>query len=395
MNIVLFDDIYRQNMLPLTYTRPQADIRIGILTVREKWEKYLHANISTYTRAYLSQKFPMITGNHNLFIAASYCPNEELVNTLLNLQPEQSLMHDNEVIAHCTETVPRHFETYIGEEVLEYEGECTTVRHCWDIYAFNEKEIQADFELLTKGRVSQPISPTNAVLEPQNVFIEEGVEMECAIINAKNAKVYIGENAIVMEGTTVRGSMALCEGAQLKMGTKIYGATTIGPYSKVGGEIANTVIFGYSNKAHDGFLGNSVLGEWCNLGANTNTSNLKNNYEFVRLWNYAKKSFEKTNQQFCGLIMGDHSKSGISVMFNTGTVVGVSANVFGAGYQRNFFPSFHWGGGVVPMQDYKLDAAIEVAKRVYERRNKKFTDFDSQILYSVHNLTEEFRKMDI
>ncbi|MDR2470341.1 MAG: glucose-1-phosphate thymidylyltransferase [Tannerella sp.] len=394
-NVVLFDDIHRKNLLPLTYTRPQADIRIGILTVREKWEKYLHANISTYTQAYLAQKFPMVTGAVNLYISASYCPNPHLVETLLNLVPGQTLLHDNEIIAHCTNTAPRHFEAYCGDEVKEFEGDCTTIRHCWDIFAKNEQEIRADFDLLTQGRTSQPVSVTNRILAPENVFVETGVEMECTIINAKDAKVYIGKNAVIMEGTTMRGSIALCQGIQLKMGTKIYGATTVGPYSKVGGEVSNAVIFGYSNKAHDGFLGSSVLGEWCNLGANTNTSNLRNNYECVRLWNYGKKSFERTNQQFCGLIMGDHSKSGISVMFNTGTVVGVSANIFGAGYQRNFFPSFHWGGGMVPMQSFKLDAAIEVAKRVYERRNIKFTDFDSQILYSVHNLTEEFRRMDI
>jgi len=192
----------------------------------------------------------------------------------------------------------------------------------------------------------------------------------------------------------MRGSIAVCESSQVKMGAKIYGETTIGPFSKVGGEVNNAVIFGYSNKAHDGFLGNSVLGEWCNLGADTNTSNLKNNYDIVRLWNYKSKSFIKTNLQFCGLVMGDHSKSGINVMFNTGTVVGVSANVFGAGYQRNFYPSFHWGGGTTPIQDFKLDAAIDVAKRVYARRNKEFTDLDGQILYSVHNLTEEFRKIE-
>ena len=394
MNVILFDNEHRINLLPLTFTRPQADIRVGILTIRQKWEKYLGCGAtSSITQAYLTQKFPAVEKKHNLLIAGSVCPTADLAAAVKNLKIGQSLVKNEYIIAHCVENVPRTLLECSKEQVA-FEGDFTTIDHVCDIFSKNEQELFADFQLLTQGRKSQPLSSTNTVFAPENVFVEEGATVECAIINAKNAKVYIGKDAEIMEGSILRGSVALCEHSQVKMGAKIYGATTVGPYSKVGGELNNVVIFGYSNKAHDGFLGNSVLGEWCNLGADTNTSNLKNNYDVVRLWNYKVKSFIQTGLQFCGLIMGDHSKSGINVMFNTGTVVGVSANVFGAGYQRNFFPSFHWGGGTTPIQDFKLDAAIDVAKRVYERRNLTFTDLDVQIFYSVHNLTEEFRQID-
>ena len=393
MNVILFDNEHRIDLLPLTFTRPQADVRVGILTIRQKWEKYLNCTTSSITQAYLTQKYSATVEKYNLLIAGSVCPTVDLATAVKKLKTGQSLMKNGYIIAHCVENIPRNL-LECCEEQIAFEGDFTTIDYVWDIFSKNERELFADFELLTQGRKSQPLSSTNTVFAPENVFVEEGATVECAIINAKNAKVYIGKNAEIMEGCILRGSIALCGHSQVKMGAKIYGATTIGPYSKVGGELNNVVIFGYSNKAHDGFLGNSVLGEWCNLGADTNTSNLKNNYDVVRLWNYKAKSFIQTGLQFCGLIMGDHSKSGINVMFNTGTVVGVSANVFGAGYQRNFFPSFHWGGGTTPIQDFKLDAAIDVAKRVYERRNLEFTDSDVQIFYSVHNLTEEFRQID-
>ena len=393
MNVILFDNEHRIDLLPLTFTRPQADVRVGILTVRQKWEKWLDCTTSSITQAYLTQKYPATAKKCNVLISGSICPTADLVQAIKKLTIGQTLVKNDCTIAHCIENIPHTLLDYCGEKIA-FEGDFTTIDYVWDIFSKNETEIFADFELLTKGRQSQPLSSSNTVFFPENVFLEEGAVVECAIINAKNAKIYIGKNAEIMEGCLLRGSIALCEHSQLKMGAKIYGATTIGPYSKVGGELNNAVMFGYSNKAHDGFLGNSVLGEWCNLGADTNTSNLKNNYDIVRLWNYKSKSFVRTGLQFCGLIMGDHSKSGINVMFNTGTVVGVSANVYGAGYQRNFFPSFHWGGGTTPIQDYKLDAAIDVAKRVYERRNLEFTDLDVQIFYSIHNLTEEFRQID-
>jgi UDP-N-acetylglucosamine diphosphorylase/glucosamine-1-phosphate N-acetyltransferase len=394
MNIVLFDNNHRGDLLPLTFTRPQADIRVGILTIREKWEKRLGCKTSTYTQAYLSQKYPILAKEDILFVSASVCPTEQLVEMIQKMSHGDTLKQKDTVIAHYVEEFPANMERYCGKNIIEFEGEYTSIDYLWDIFSKNEQELFADYNLITQNRQSQPISDTNRVIAPENIFIEEGATIECATINAKNAKVYIGKNVEIMEGSLLRGSIAVCEFSQVKMGTRIYGGTTIGPFSKIGGEVSNVVIFGYSNKAHDGYLGNSVLGEWCNLGAGTNTSNLKNNYDTVRLWNYETKTFQRTNLQFCGLIMGDHSKSGINVMFNTGTVVGVFANVFGAGYQRNFYPSFHWGGGTTPIQDYKLDAAIDVAKRVYERRNNSFTDMDGQILYSIHNLTEEFRKME-
>ncbi|MDR1182426.1 MAG: glucose-1-phosphate thymidylyltransferase [Bacteroidales bacterium] len=394
MNIVLFDNNHRGDLLPLTFTRPQADIRVGILTIREKWEKRLGCTTSTYTQAYLSRKYPVSAKENILFVSASVCPTAQLVDIIQNMRLGDTLKQKDKIIAHYVEEFPINVEDYCGKNIIEFEGEYTSIEYLWDIFTKNEQELLLDFYLITQNRQSQPLSNTNQIISPENIFVEEGASVECAIINAKNAKVYIGKNAEIMEGSLLRGSIAVCESTQIKMGAKIYGGTTIGPFSKIGGEVDNVVIFGYSNKAHDGYLGNSVLGEWCNLGAGTNTSNLKNNYDTVRLWNYKTKTFQRTNLQFCGLVMGDHSKSGINVMFNTGTVVGVSANVFGAGYQRNFYPSFHWGGGTTPVQDYKLDFAIDVAKRVYERRNRIFTDMDSQILYSVHNLTEEFRKME-
>jgi UDP-N-acetylglucosamine diphosphorylase/glucosamine-1-phosphate N-acetyltransferase len=214
----------------------------------------------------------------------------------------------------------------------------------YDIFAKNGRAIEDDFELLTKGRISQPISPTNQVVKPARVFIEEGATVEFSILNASTGSIYIGKDAEIMEGCKVKGPFALCEHGGLKMDAKIYPATTVGPYCKVGGEVNNAVFFAYSNKGHDGFIGNAVIGEWCNLGADTNNSNLKNTYEEVKLWNYRTEKFEKTGLTFCGLMMGDHSKCGINTMFNTGTVVGVAANIFGAGFPRNFIPSFAWGG---------------------------------------------------
>lgn len=392
MNLILFDNQYREELLPFTFTRPQADIRVGILTVREKWEKRLQvAGSSSCTQVYLSQKFPMQATEDNYMINGGICPNDALVQAVQALQPGQKLVKGEDIIALRTATIPASV-IECECKAISYSGDYTQILHLWDIFSYNEQELQIDYELITRGRKSMPLSNTNRVLCPENVFVEEGAVVECAVINAKNAKVYIGKDAEIMENAVLRGSVALLEHAQVKVGAKIYGATTIGPYSKVGGELGNVVIFGYSNKAHDGYMGNSVLGEWCNIGADTNTSNLKNNYDIVKLWNYPTHSFQKTGLQFCGLMMGDHSKCGINVMFNTGTVVGVSANVFGSGYQRNFYPSFHWGGGNVNVTDYKLDVAIEVAKRVYLRRNKVFDDVEAQILYSVYNLTDEFRR---
>ena len=244
--------------------------------------------------------------------------------------------------------------------------------------------------MITKNRKSQPIPAGVNTVNQENIFLEEGAKLTFCTLNASTGPIYIGKDAEIMEGCIVRGALAMCDNSVLKLGAKIYGATTIGPHSKVGGEVNNSVLMGYSNKGHDGFLGNSVLGEWCNLGADTNNSNLKNNYAEVRLWDYNTGRFAKTGLQFCGLMMGDHSKCGINTMFNTGTVVGVSANIFGSGFPRNFIPSFSWGGAS-GFTVYKTNKVFEVANEVMKRRKISFDDIEKRILENVYELTKQYR----
>lgn len=390
MNYILFDGPFRNNLLPFTYTRPVADIRVGILTIREKWETFLNTTTTTVTEDYLSDKYPMVEMDENIMINASFLPNLELVEMVLNLQNNQAIFKDEDVIAFYTKEAQDNidFNTF---EAIEFEDDCLKIENTWDIFSKNADAIQEDFNLITKNRKSQPIPATVNTLNTGNIFIEKGAKLNFVTLNASSGPIYIGKNAEIMEGTVVRGPLALCESATLKLATKIYGATTVGPHSKVGGEVNNSVIFGYSNKGHDGFLGNSVLGEWCNLGADTNNSNLKNNYAEVRLWDYKTEGFAKTGLQFCGLMMGDHSKCGINTMFNTGTVVGVSANIFGSGFPRNFVPSFSWGGSS-GFTTYLTKKAFEVAKVVMERRKIDFTDQDKQILEHVFEETKKFRR---
>ena len=318
---------------------------------------------------------------------ASACPNDQLVEEILLLKDKQCLLDEAQnVIAFRA----KNYNDIFDCERLISKTSYTRISNLWDIFSYNDVELALDFEMLTKNRVSQKANSTNQILGEENLFIENGAELNCAIINAKTGPVYIGKDSVVMEGTVIRGPFALCDSSQTKLGAKIYGPTTVGPYSKVGGELNNVVIFGYSNKGHDGFLGNAVLGEWCNIGADTNTSNLKNNYAEVRLWNYATGSFAHTGLQFCGLIMGDHSKCGINTMFNTGTVVGVSANVFGAGFPRNFIPSFSWGGAQ-GQSTFQTKKAFDVAHKVMERRGIVFDDKDRAILTKVFELSEDFR----
>lgn len=394
MNYILFDDVSRNNLLPLTFTRPVADIRIGILTIREKWEKLLKAKTSSKTEDYLSKKFPTeyTIDADNIWINGSYCPNEKLVQEINSLKLGEVLMDSTTVVAANTGDV-RNFEPSAWSNFIKYETHAKPmmVENLWDIFSKNGDAIKADFELLTKGRKSLALSKTNQVIGVENIFVEEGAKVECAILNGSSGPIYIGKDAEIMEGSIVRGPFALCEHSALKLGAKIYGPTTIGPHSKVGGEVNNSVILGYSNKAHDGFLGNSVLGEWCNIGADSNNSNLKNNYAEVKLWSYVKERFTPTGLTFCGLIMGDHSKCGINTMFNTGTVVGVSANIFGSGFPRNFVPSFAWGGAA-GFTTYKVKDAFEVAARVFERRNMVFDETEQAILNHVFEITEKYRK---
>lgn len=385
MNFILFDD-HRNQLLPITFTRPVCDIRIGILTIREKWEKYLKAKTSTLTEDYLNKKFPLIEKTQNLLINGSICPNHKLLKDILSLKTGDALYSGDTLVAINTPSA----------DIAKYKNKKETnsfylqVKNLWDIFQKNGKAIEDDFILLTKGKKSQKLNKNNQVINPKNIFIEKGAKVECAILNASTGPIYIAGDAEVMEGSIIRGPFSLGEHSQVKMGAKIYGPTTIGPESKVGGEINNSVIFGYSNKAHDGFLGNSVIGEWCNIGADSNNSNLKNNYANVKLWNYTTEKFENTGLTFCGLIMADHSKCGINTMFNTGTVVGVNANVFGAGFPRNFIPDFSWGGAA-GFTTYKLNDAFATAEKVLQRRNKSLNDTEKEILSKVSEMTEKYR----
>jgi len=390
MNYILFDGPARHSLLPFTFTRPVADIRIGILTIREKWETFLESTTTTITEDYLADKFPMVEMDENVMINASYLPNLELVEMVKDLNENQAIFKDEDVIAFFAKEAQDDidFDTY---EAIEFNEDIIRVENTWDIFSKNSEAIQEDFNLITKNRKSQPIPSSNNIIAPENIFIEKGAKLEFATLNASSGPIYIGKNAEIMEGSLIRGPVALCENTVVKLGAKIYGATTFGPHCKIGGEVNNSVVFGYSNKGHEGFLGNSVLGEWCNLGADTNTSNLKNNYAEVRLWDYQTEGFAKTGLQFCGLMMGDHSKCGINTMFNTGTVVGVSSNIFGSGFPRNFVPSFSWGGSS-GFTTYLTKKAFEVCKVVMARRKIEFTAQDEAILEHVFEETKKFRR---
>ena len=390
MNYILFDGEVRNALLPFTYTKPVADLRIGILTIREKWEKYLGLTTTTITEEYLMEKYPMVEMDENILINASFCPTNDLVEKVMDLKENEAIFQGESVIDFHTKDTQEevNFDTYTQ---IEFEEDLLQVNNTWDIFSKNDVAIQQDYELLTEGRKSQPIPETVQCLNRDQIFVEEGATLNFAVLNAESGPIYIGKNAEVMEGSVVRGPFAMCENSVLKLSAKIYGATTLGPYCKVGGEVNNSVLMGYSSKAHDGFLGNSVLGEWCNLGADTNNSNLKNNYAEVKLWNYETGRFSPTELQFCGLMMGDHSKCGINTMFNTGTVVGVSANIYGSGFPRNFVPSFSWGGAA-GFITYRLNKVFEVAEVVMSRRKLKLEEVDKKILESVFEQTEGYRR---
>lgn len=393
MNYILFDDYSRHNLLPFTYTKPVCEIRIGILTIKEKWEKYLNTSVSFDTQDYLSSKYGKHLTDDNCYINGKICPNEELFDLISTLKIETAIKGGNDLIAYRTSSKDKiDFEALLNS-ATEVSKNYISVKNPWDIFSKNGDAIKQDFILLTKGKISKALPASNTVIGNRNdVFLEEGAVVEASILNTKSGPIYIGKDAEVMEGSVVRGPFALCEHSALKLSTKVYGPTTIGPHSKVGGEINNSVVFGFSNKAHDGFLGNSVVGEWCNLGADTNNSNLKNNYGNVKLFNYKKDAMVDTGLQFCGLMMGDHSKCGINTMFNTGTVVGVGANIFGGGFPPTHIPSFTWGGSE-GMEVYRLDKMFETANRVYARRGLNMTDEEKQILSEVFKQTDKFRKI--
>ncbi|MDB9858585.1 GlmU family protein [Flavobacteriaceae bacterium] len=390
MNYILFDGAVRNQLLPFTFTRPVADIRIGILTIREKWEKFLGSTTTTVTEEYLSDKFPMVELEQNVLINASFCPSENLVLLIKNLQENQAIFYNDQPLAfYAKEDQEIDFDAFT---ITQYtDDDVLRIENTWDIFEKNHQAIKRDYDVLTQGRTSEAIPQTTIAINPEHIFIEKGAKVMCASLNATDGPIYIGEDTVLMEGATIQGPFALCEHSSVKMGAKIYGGTTIGPHCKVGGEVANSVMMGYSNKGHDGYMGNSVLGHWCNLGADTNTSNLKNNYAQVRLWDYDTERFAKTGTQFCGLMMGDHSKCGINTMFNTGTVVGVSANIFGAGYPRNFIPSFTWGGSS-GMETYNTTKAFEVAAVVMARRGLEFDTQEEAILNEVFEISKQWRR---
>ena len=394
MNYILFDDQSWETLLPLTFTRPVSEIRVGILTIKEKWEKQLGASCFYLTQSYLQEKYRLAITVENVLINGSIVPNKELIAEIETLNLNEALVKGDVLVAVklSDNQVEEFRSTNINAfRTKQVQSPFYKIEYPWDIYRLNGLILESDFKLITAGRKSANLSRTNRYKNKANIFIEEGAKVEFSILNASNGYIYIGRNAEIMDGSIVRGSLALCHHATIKMGAKIYGPTTIGPHSKVGGEVNNSVVFGYSNKGHDGFLGNSVLGEWCNIGADSNNSNLKNNYSEVRIWSYQKERFISTNSIFCGLIMADHSKCGINTMFNTGTVVGVSSNIFGSGFLRNFVPSFAWGGasGFSPFQPEK---AFEVAERVMDRRNRVFDDIEKNILIEIFDRTRKYRK---
>lgn len=397
MNFILFDSWCHSHLLPLTYTRPAADLRVGILTLREKWEHRLQPS-STLTRSYLQEKFPLQTSDDNLLISGALLPNDQLLDAVKNLQPEEALYDENTLLAFRTAdaaNLRNFFDGYLTHPTsalplrqVNYTGPYDMVVRPYHIFMYNGQEIENDFALLTAGRTSQPLSVTNVVIgDPSRIFIEEGATVECATLNIREGSIYIGRDAEVMEGCRLRGPIALCEHAVAKMDAKFYDATTLGPHCKAGGELSNAVFLGYSNKAHDGFIGNAVIGEWCNLGADTNCSNLKNNYSSVRLWNGATRKMEDTGLQFCGLIMGDHSKCGINSMFNTGTVVGVGCGLFGTGFHPKFVPSFSFGTPGHTYEPHNLDKLFETARIVMARRHKDFDSIEQNLLKRVYEIT--------
>ncbi|HZV70948.1 MAG TPA: GlmU family protein [Saprospiraceae bacterium] len=397
-NIILFDDESREQMLPLSYTRPVAELRTGIYTIRERWEKLLNGTASYITSDYLSDRFPMILEDDNIVINGAVMPNDRMVRLIEQLEPNEALMNDGDLIAARLNRI--QFENLFRDESIEEikgldlsDTPFIHLAYPWDLFLYLRATIEYDYQLVTKGRTSQPIPQHNQVLAVDNIFVEEGAQVTCAILNAQSGPIYIGKNVQIMEGAVIRGPVTLGEGSIVKMGAKIYGPTAIGPGCRVGGEIKEVVILGNSNKAHDGYLGNSIIGEWCNLGAGTSVSNLKNNYSNVRMWDFTSQTMRDTGLQYLGTVMGDHSKAGIQTMFNTGTIVGVAANIFGEGFPPKVIPSYTWGGAS-GLSTHRLDDAIETARRVISRRDKELSKEEEGILRHVFEITKTSRPFE-
>ena len=391
-SFILHDGQNHENLLPLTFTRGIGDIRVGILTIIEKWEQCLNCKGYQIVPEYLEKKYIPFPKEETIILRAGILPNKKLCEAIQALKPSQQLVQNNQWIAANTNTKDLSYCNCDFEQLeqIEFTESISQIEFPWNIFNLNEQELSADFDLVAKGQKSAAVPPSNTVIGDGRIFIHPTATVEASILNTTGGDIYIGEHAEIMEGCLIRAPFSLGEHSTLKMGAKVYGATTIGKHSKVGGELNNVVIFGFSNKAHDGFLGNAVIGEWCNLGADTNNSNLKNNYAEVKVWNYPKQHFIKTGLQFCGLIMGDHSKCGINTMFNTGTVVGVSVNIFGPGFPRNYIPSFCWGGAL-GFKEYKLKDALETARLVLDRRKLTLTEVDKDILLHIYNTTKKHR----
>ncbi|MEP2278555.1 GlmU family protein [Maribacter sp.] len=390
MNFILFDGPRRNHLLPFTFTRPVSEIRVGIMTLKERWEAYLKVSVTSLTEEYLSVKYPVKLEGSNIFIDASILPSDSLIKTVNALKEGEVVKSGDLVVAYSSPSV-KNSDELSSFNTIEFKSDLVQINNTWDIFDKNADILQSDFDFITKGRESQPISDTNQLIHPERIFLEEGAKVEFSILNATDGPIYLGKNSEIWEGSLVRGALALCDNAIIKMGGKLYGATTIGPFSKVCGEVSNSVIFGYSSKGHEGYLGNAVLGEWCNIGADSNNSNLKNNYAKVRLWDYATERFEQTGLQFCGLMMGDHSKTAINTMFNTGTVIGVNSNIYVPGFPRNFVPSFSWGGAS-GFTAYQPAKAFDAAKVMMARRGVEFNEVEADILTHVFELTKKWRK---
>ena len=384
MQLVFSDAQYWEDFLPLTFTRPIAEMRCGILTFSERWKKLLTIDeVSYLTEDFLQEKFQKPEKRESLFLVPNFLPTPDVLQQIKNLRKGEALVYQDELLA--AKVNMENFKLSQIEKMTDITEELLFFKQPTDLFSYNHKAIDFDFELLTKGRTSQPLSSTNGFLgNPEDLFIEEGAQIEFSTLNTKTGKIYIGKNAEIMEGCHLRGPIALCEDSKFNLGAKIYGATTVGPHCKVGGEVNNVVIFGYSNKGHDGFIGNSVIGEWCNLGADTNSSNLKNNYATVKLWNYKSKKFTDTGLQFAGVIMGDHAKTAINTQLNTGTVVGLAANIFKNGFPPNLVENFSWGG-MKGDEKFKLEKAIEVAEKAMIRRKIILSEADKKILEYIFN----------
>ena len=398
MNIILFDDEYRDDLLPLVYTRPVGQLTIGINTISDKWSTMLKAKVSYITQDYLSEKYETVIEADNYLINGSVVPDDQLCKLIRDLELNEALLQGEDLIA--ARMGESQFEKLLSDADIDpldgmniNDQPIIRIRHPWDLIKYNAEIIKADFARMTKKREGQTIpAGTHVIGDVKDIFIEEGAEVFASCLNTTDGPIYIAEDTLIMEGSLIRGPFTIGANSVVKMGAKIYGGTSIGAYCRAGGEIKNSLIFSYSNKGHEGYLGDSVIGEWCNLGADTNTSNLKNNYDEIKLWNYTEESFIKTGEQFLGMIMGDHSKCGINTMFNTGTVVGVSANIFGGNYQPNFISSFSWGGKG-NLKTYQINKVFETVVAVLKRRGLELTDIDREILLQIFHKTEGYRKL--